>query len=89
MVNEGYADAYHVAESTGRNALLEAAAIGSCPCISTLVEDGGADVNMAAETDGDHPLLSAARAGTESLGSQELGTGSWRSLRICLARIRS
>ncbi len=63
LLIEGGADAYHTAESSGRNALLEAAAIGSLPCIELLVEGGGADVNMPNDKDGDHPLLTAAWAG--------------------------
>ena len=42
---------------------MEAANVGSCPCIEVLVEEGGADVNMINETDGSHPLLLAAAAG--------------------------
>ena len=42
---------------------MEAADVGSCPCIEVLVEEGGADVNMVNETDGSHPLLLAAAAG--------------------------
>ena len=64
LIAQGEADAYHASSSSGRTALMEAAAIGKCPCIQALVEEGGSDVNMANELrDGEHPLLVAAAAG--------------------------
>ena len=72
LITQGEADAYHASSSSGRTALLEAAAIGSCPCIQALVEEGGSDVNMVNELrDGEHPLLVAAAAGGWRLVARE------------------
>ena len=77
LIAQGEADAYHASSSSGRTALMEAAAIGKCPCIQALVEEGGSDVNMANELrDGGHPLLVAAAAG--GWHSTAGGDSTWR-----------
>lgn len=60
---EAGADAFHLAYDTGRNALMDAAAVGSTQCVKLLLEQGYADVRSATEETGTHALLEAALYG--------------------------
>ncbi|GAX74796.1 hypothetical protein CEUSTIGMA_g2243.t1 [Chlamydomonas eustigma] len=76
LLNHGHVDVFHTASTSGRHALLEAAASGSCTCIELLVSEGGADVRMACERDGSHALLEAAAAGHLKAVKLLLGLGA-------------